>query len=121
MAQLVCIQTFTHRYEAELAMGRLHADGIHAWVMADDYGFASYLLLGTGGARLMVPGEAAARARELVETGYPIPSGFPATAADGLPIVAADRADEDRQTPAVPNRGPHRVVPKRRRGRASGG
>ena len=64
MTQLVCVQTFRTRAEAELAQASLEAAGIHATVRADDAGGTEpALVLTTGGAKVLVHLADAARAR----------------------------------------------------------
>ncbi len=64
MTQLVCVQTFRTRAEAELAQASLEAAGIRATVRADDAGGTEpALVLTTGGAKVLVPLADAARAR----------------------------------------------------------
>ena len=64
VTQLVCVQSFRTRAEAELAQAALEAAGIHATVRADDAGGTQpALVFTTGGARVLVPLAEAARAR----------------------------------------------------------
>ncbi|MGE5548957.1 MAG: putative signal transducing protein [Bacteroidota bacterium] len=65
MADLVCIGTFPSRTEAEIARGFLESAGIRSAIAADDCG-EEYpnMLLGSGGARLLVAKEDAREASE---------------------------------------------------------
>lgn len=55
MEEYVCVRVFELRMEAEMARGFLDANGIGARVLSDDVGGTNpALLLGTGGAKLMV-------------------------------------------------------------------
>lgn len=68
MDRLVCIKVFASRMEAEMAQGVLAAEGIEARVLSDDAGgLYPAILLGTGGARLMVNQVAVDEATELLE------------------------------------------------------
>ncbi len=68
MDRLVCIKVFESRMEAEMAQGVLAAEGIEARVLSDDAGgLYPAILLGTGGARLMVNQVAVDEATELLE------------------------------------------------------
>jgi hypothetical protein len=68
MDKLVCIKVFGSRMEAEMAQGVLAAQGIEARVLSDDAGGVyPAILLGTGGARLMVNQAAVDEAMELLE------------------------------------------------------
>ena len=64
-SQLVSVETFDNRLDAELAQGALAAAGIDAVVSADDAGGAYAGVLGRG-VRLMVRSEDADRAREVL-------------------------------------------------------
>jgi hypothetical protein len=67
VTQLVCVQTFRTRAEAELARESLAAAGIHATVRADDAGGTEpALVLTTGGAKVLVPLADAPRARPYI-------------------------------------------------------
>ncbi|MBI2073894.1 MAG: DUF2007 domain-containing protein [Gemmatimonadetes bacterium] len=67
MTDLVSVRSFRTRAEAELAENTLAAAGIRAVVMADDAGGAHpELAFTTGGSRVLVAPEDAARARELL-------------------------------------------------------
>jgi len=67
MTDLVSIASFRTRAEAELAKNSLAAAGIRAMVTADDAGDAHpELRFTTGGARVLVAPQDAARARELL-------------------------------------------------------
>lgn len=76
---LVCVRTFTYRYEAEIARSLLESSDIPSYVSADDAGgMRPVLLVGAGGARLIVRRQDAERARRLLddpgdsaEEGYP--------------------------------------------------
>lgn len=64
MAELVCVQSFRTRAEAELAQATLEAAGIEAAVQVDDAGSVyPALVFTTGGARVLVAPDDAARAR----------------------------------------------------------
>ncbi len=68
MDKLVCIKVFESRMEAEMAQGVLAAEGIEARVLSDDAGGVyPAILLGTGGAKLMVNQAAVGEAMELLE------------------------------------------------------
>jgi len=55
MTELICIKSFNNRAEAELARGLLETQGVEAIVYADDAGgMRPHLMMGMGGARLMV-------------------------------------------------------------------
>ena len=62
----VVLETFPNRIEAEMAAGLLEAEGIEAWVMADDAGGTYPMLQFVRGVRLMVFKEDEARAREIL-------------------------------------------------------
>ena len=62
----VVLETFPNRIEAEMAAGLLEAEGIEAWVMADDAGGTYPMLQFVRGVRLMVAQEDEARAREIL-------------------------------------------------------
>jgi len=68
MDRFVCVKVFESRMEAEMAKGVLEAEGIEARVLSDDGG-GTYpaLLMGSGGARLMVDRSAVHAAMELLE------------------------------------------------------
>jgi hypothetical protein len=67
MTELVCVQSFRTRAEAELARTTLEAAGINATVRADDAGGTEpALVLTTGGARVLVALADAARARACI-------------------------------------------------------
>ena len=59
-------ETFSNRIEADMAAGLLEAEGIEAWVMADDAGGTYPMLQFVRGVRLMVFKEDEARAREIL-------------------------------------------------------
>lgn len=68
MTQLVCVQTFRTRSEAELAQAALEGAGIRATVRADDAGGTEpALIFTTGGAKVLVALADAARARGILE------------------------------------------------------
>jgi hypothetical protein len=68
VTQLVCVQTFRTRAEAELARESLEAAGIQATVRADDAGGTEpALILTTGGAKVLVALADAGRARGILE------------------------------------------------------
>lgn len=62
--ELVCVQTFANRHEAELARGALAASGIEAIVAADDAGGEVPGLDFPRGVGVFVRGEDLAAARE---------------------------------------------------------
>ena len=62
----IVLETFSNRIEAEMAAGLLEAEGIEAWVMADDAGGAYPMLQFVRGVRLMVFKEDETRAREIL-------------------------------------------------------
>ena len=62
----VVLETFSNRIEADMAAGLLEAEGIEAWVMADDAGGTYPMLQFVRGVRLMVFKEDEARAREIL-------------------------------------------------------
>jgi len=66
--KLVCIKTYANRIEAEIAKGFLEKNGIKAMVSADDVGgMRPDLLLGTGGAKLLVKEENMKKALDKLE------------------------------------------------------
>ena len=70
MSELVFIQAFSNRFEAEQAQHYLEEQGIDAFVKADDGGgMYPGLSLGRKGVRLMVRDEDATRAKEALEPG----------------------------------------------------
>jgi hypothetical protein len=68
MSKTLCIQTFATRHEAEFARSLLESQGIKAMVSADDGGgMRPDLALTSGGVKLYVLEENAARAEELLQ------------------------------------------------------
>ncbi len=65
---LVVIRSFGDRIEAELAQSALEAAGIVAMVRSDDAGGLRPALAFSNGAQLVVRGEDAARADEILRT-----------------------------------------------------
>ena len=63
----VVVEKFTSRMEAEMAAGLLEAEGIQAFVSADDAGGAYPQLQYLRGVRLIVFPEDETRAREILE------------------------------------------------------
>jgi hypothetical protein len=104
MADLVSVQTFRYRHEADLARSILEAHGIQAIVMGDNCGgIEPYLDVGLGGIRLLVLREEAAEALLLLRADFPIPADAPDPSPEALPIPASE---------------PRRIVPKRRGSRS---
>ena len=67
-SDLVCIKTFAHRYEADIALSFLQAQGISALIAAQDVAATSpHLMLAAGGARLLVREEEAELALEYLD------------------------------------------------------
>ncbi|MES2464226.1 MAG: hypothetical protein V4671_26990 [Armatimonadota bacterium] len=67
-SDLVCIKTFAHRFEADIALSFLQAQGIPAMIDAQDLAATSpHLMLAAGGARLLVRTEDAQAALEMLE------------------------------------------------------
>ncbi|MBC8103405.1 MAG: DUF2007 domain-containing protein [Cytophagales bacterium] len=80
-SELVCLRTFPNRLEAEIAESFLTACGIPAMVAADDAGgMRPGLLIGVGGARLLVLRGQAEAALEIL---------------DGDPVTPTDDAAAD--------------------------
>ncbi len=65
MSETVVVASFQYRHEAETAAAFLKDDGILAAVFADDAG-GSYPVMGSTGARVVVPEEEADRARAVL-------------------------------------------------------
>jgi hypothetical protein len=65
-SDLVVVQTFLRRFEAELAQSALEAAGIHALVRADDAGGLRPALLMGRPIELVVRAEDAAQARRIL-------------------------------------------------------
>ena len=68
MKDLVVIETFKYRYEAELAQTALEAAGISSMITADDAGGEVVGLQITRGVRLLVRTEDEEPAREILES-----------------------------------------------------
>ena len=67
-SDLICIRTFVHRYEADIAVSLLQSQNLPAMVMAEDQGGLSpHLLAASGGARLIVRAEDAEAALHLLD------------------------------------------------------
>jgi hypothetical protein len=67
MVELVCVQSYRTRAEAELAQTALKAAGIEATVRVDDAGGTEpALVFTTGGARVLVAPADAGRARACI-------------------------------------------------------
>jgi hypothetical protein len=66
--RLICIKTFAHRFEADIALSFLEAQGIPALIAAQDLAATSpHLMLAAGGAQLLVREEEAAVALEYLD------------------------------------------------------
>jgi hypothetical protein len=68
MSDHVVVRKFSYRHEAEVARSFLDGHGIEAWVTSDDCGSVDPALGLVRGACLVVAGENAARAKELLES-----------------------------------------------------
>ena len=67
MTGQVCIKTYLHRYEADLARALLASGGIPSLIVADDAGgMQPHMLFGTGGVRLWVSDDRAEEAGQLL-------------------------------------------------------
>jgi len=66
MPDMVCVKTFVHRHEADLAKGYLESEGIPAFVSSDDLGGMRPNLGFATGARLLVSDEALEEATRLL-------------------------------------------------------
>jgi len=66
MHDQIVVRTFSYRHEAEVARSFLDGHGIEAWVTSDDCGSVDPALGLMRGACLVVAGENAARAEELL-------------------------------------------------------
>jgi hypothetical protein len=65
---LICIRTFATRFEAETAQSFLEGNRIRSIVSADDCaGLRPFLLVGDGGARLLVRDDDAERAAQFLD------------------------------------------------------
>jgi hypothetical protein len=70
MEELVTVAAYPDVAEAELAKERLQLEGIQAFVVdAQTAGVMPFLASSTGGVRVQVDAEDAARAREILGTG----------------------------------------------------
>jgi Putative prokaryotic signal transducing protein len=68
MADLISVQTFTQRYEAEVAQGLLSEEGIDSIISADDCGGQRPdLSVRMGGVQLVVRKEDAEKAKEILK------------------------------------------------------
>jgi hypothetical protein len=73
---LVCIRTFAQRYEADIALSFLEAQGIPAIISARDVAATSpHLMLAAGGAQLLVRAEDAPLAIEYLDADPVSPLG----------------------------------------------
>lgn len=68
MKDLVVVETFTYRHEAELAQTALEAAGIRSMISADDAGGEVVGLEFTRGVRLLVRSEDEESSREILES-----------------------------------------------------
>jgi hypothetical protein len=75
-SDLVSIETFVNRVEADLAHGALAAAGIDSMVSADDAG-GTYAGALTRGVRLLVRSEDANRARDVLSQAVELDNGIP--------------------------------------------
>jgi len=66
MSDIVCIQTYPNRPDAEFAQSILKAGGVKSIVSADDAGGTHPELPFTRGVRLLISAHDTARARELL-------------------------------------------------------
>jgi hypothetical protein len=64
---VIVLETFSSRIEAEMAAGLLESEGIEALVLADDAGGLYPMLQFLRGVRLLVALEDEARAREILK------------------------------------------------------
>ena len=67
-SELVVVQTFSDRIEADLAASALEAAGIDSFVRADDVGGTRPHMWTTEGVELVVRAEDEAAAREILDT-----------------------------------------------------
>lgn len=68
MSKIIPVKIYPSRAEANLAKGLLEENGIKATISADDYGgVGPHVLMGMGGARLMVREEDKEAAMHLLE------------------------------------------------------
>ncbi len=63
----IILEKFPNRIQAEMALGLLEAEGIQAWISADDAGGLYPSLQFVRGVRLLVFAEDADRAREILK------------------------------------------------------
>ncbi len=69
MDRWVLLQTYFHKYDAEMAVGLLQESGIESLLQSDDLGgLRLHLSLGMGNNRVLVPQQDLARAREVIAT-----------------------------------------------------
>ncbi|MCP4600907.1 MAG: DUF2007 domain-containing protein [Proteobacteria bacterium] len=66
MEQPILIQTYSYRYEAELAQALLDTEGIESTIRADDAGGLGIGLAFSGGVRIFVDEKDAEWAREIL-------------------------------------------------------
>ena len=67
MENLVCVQVYKNRIEAELAKSQLEGSGIESFISVDDCGGAHpFIALGTGGAELLVKKDDIQKARDIL-------------------------------------------------------
>ncbi len=98
MPELVILQTFNNRFEAEQVQQYLVQQGIQAFVKADDGGgMYAGLSLSSKGVRLLVPDVDVARAREALEPGEVVDlmdSASPGAGGESVPapLVASETA-----------------------------
>ena len=92
-SDLVCVRTFIHRHEADLAQSILQANGIPGMISAQDQGgLAPHLLTGSGGVQLIVRAEDADAARQVLDDDPVDVTEY--TDADFDQAFADDSADE---------------------------
>jgi hypothetical protein len=77
MSGQVVVRKFSYRHEAEVARSFLDGHGIEAWVTSDDCGSVDPALGLVRGACLVVAGENAARAEELLDSSSDASKGEP--------------------------------------------
>lgn len=66
--ELICLRTFATRFEAETAQCFLEGNGIRSMVSADDCaGIDPFLLVGNGGARILVRQDDSERAAQFLD------------------------------------------------------
>jgi hypothetical protein len=77
MLDQVVVRRFSYRHEAEVARSFLDGHGVEAWVTSDDCGSVDPALGLVRGACLVVAGENAARAEELLDSSPDASKGEP--------------------------------------------